>query len=115
MRGLMQESQLSVTQILDYAAKWHPEQEVVCRTVEGTLHSSNYAEIHKRARLCGIMLQQQLGIGYVWCPPFACAVAWRGTNSNKRTLWGLSDQPTDTARRIAGSFQGPPLPRSWLG
>lgn len=57
MRGLMQESPLNVCQILDYAAKWHPEQTVVSRQVEGGILVTTYSELHKRARLCAMALQ----------------------------------------------------------
>ncbi|MBV1887183.1 MAG: long-chain-fatty-acid--CoA ligase [Parvibaculaceae bacterium] len=50
MKGLMQDWPLSVTTIIDHAARFHGEQEVVTRTVEGPFHTTNYKEIHLRAR-----------------------------------------------------------------
>ncbi|CAK0787064.1 hypothetical protein CVIRNUC_010280 [Coccomyxa viridis] len=61
MKGLMQDHPLLLTGILDYAARWHGEQEVVTRTVEGPVVISNYAEVHERARLCALALRR-LGI-----------------------------------------------------
>lgn len=50
MKGLMQDWPLSVTTIIDHAARFHGEREVVTRTVEGPFHTTNYKEIHLRAR-----------------------------------------------------------------
>ncbi|CAL8464941.1 g4476 [Coccomyxa elongata] len=61
MRGLMQDHPLLVTNILDYAAKWHGEQVVVSRMVEGPILRTTYREIHERARLCALALQR-LGV-----------------------------------------------------
>ncbi|GAX84444.1 hypothetical protein CEUSTIGMA_g11864.t1 [Chlamydomonas eustigma] len=55
--GLMQTTwRLSVPTILDYAGRWHPEQEVVCRTPEGPISVSTYADLHLRAQLCALSL-----------------------------------------------------------
>lgn len=50
MKGLMQDWPLVVTTIIDHAARFHGEREVVTRTVEGPFHTTNYKEIHLRAR-----------------------------------------------------------------
>ncbi len=50
MRGLMQDWPLVVTSVIDHAAEWHGEREMVTRTVEGPIHRTNYAELHLRAR-----------------------------------------------------------------
>lgn len=50
MKGLMQGWPLTVTTIIDHAARFHGEREVVTRTVEGPFHTTNYKEIHLRAR-----------------------------------------------------------------
>lgn len=49
-------------QVLEYAARWHGQQEVVSKTVEGPIVVSTYADLAKRARLCAVALQR-LGIG----------------------------------------------------
>ena len=61
MKGLMQEWPLLVPTILDHAARWHGEREIVTRTVEGPMHRTTYAEIHSRARRVAKALQR-LGV-----------------------------------------------------
>lgn len=56
MKGLMQDYPLVVNSLLDYAAKFHAEQEVITCTVEGSLHRYTYADMHKRAQLCSLAL-----------------------------------------------------------
>lgn len=48
-------------QVLEYAARWHPQQEVISKTVEGPIVVSTYADLAQRARLCAVALQS-LGI-----------------------------------------------------
>ncbi len=50
MKGLMQDWPLVVTAVIDHAARWHGEREMVTRTVEGPIHRTSYAELHLRAR-----------------------------------------------------------------
>ena len=52
---------LLVTNILDHAAKWHGEQQVVSVSVEGTVEVSSYRQCHERARLCALALKR-LGV-----------------------------------------------------
>jgi len=61
MQGLMQDWPLLVPSILDHAARWHGEREVVTRTIEGPIHRTTYAEIHSRARRVAKALQR-LGV-----------------------------------------------------
>ncbi len=61
MKGLMQDWPLLVPTILDHAARWHGEREIVTRTVEGPMHRTTYAEIHSRARRVAKALQR-LGV-----------------------------------------------------
>eukprot|EP00200_Dunaliella_tertiolecta_P004724 CAMPEP_0202360492 /NCGR_PEP_ID=MMETSP1126-20121109/13416_1 /ASSEMBLY_ACC=CAM_ASM_000457 /TAXON_ID=3047 /ORGANISM="Dunaliella tertiolecta, Strain CCMP1320" /LENGTH=572 /DNA_ID=CAMNT_0048954221 /DNA_START=64 /DNA_END=1782 /DNA_ORIENTATION=+ len=56
-RGDMQKYPLLVNKILDYAAKWHKEQEVICRTPEGPITITTYAELAQRAQLCSLGLK----------------------------------------------------------
>ncbi|MDH4386977.1 MAG: long-chain-fatty-acid--CoA ligase [Caulobacter sp.] len=60
MRGLMQDSALTVDKILDHAKNWHGEAEVVSRSVEGPIVRTTYAEIHSRAKQVSNLL---LGLG----------------------------------------------------
>ena len=50
MFGQMQDWPLLVHKIIDHAALYHADREIVTRTVEGPLHRTNYREIAARAR-----------------------------------------------------------------
>ncbi|HEY4113281.1 MAG TPA: 3-(methylthio)propionyl-CoA ligase [Rhizomicrobium sp.] len=50
MLGLMQEWPLLVHKIIDHAARYHGEREVVTRSVEGPIVRTTYAEIARRSR-----------------------------------------------------------------
>lgn len=50
MLGLMQDWPLTVDKILDHAKAWHPNQEVVSRSVEGPVVRTTWGEIHDRAK-----------------------------------------------------------------
>ncbi len=62
MQGLMMDTPLSVISLLDYAASYHGEAEIVSRTGEGALHrytyGDAYARVHRLAHALG-----DLGIG----------------------------------------------------
>jgi fatty-acyl-CoA synthase len=49
MLGLMQDWPLLCHRIIDHAATFHGERKVITRSVEGPIHTTNYAEIRKRA------------------------------------------------------------------
>lgn len=57
MQGLMQDWPLTVDKILDHAKNWHPNQEVVTRSVEGPIVRTTYARIHERAKRVSSALQ----------------------------------------------------------
>src|SRR5271154_5006008 len=50
MLGLMQDWPLLVHKIIDHAAQYHGDREVVSRSVEGPIVRTNYAQIASRAR-----------------------------------------------------------------
>jgi fatty-acyl-CoA synthase len=50
MLGLMQDWPLLVHKILDHAALYHGDREIVTRSVEGPIRRSNYRTVHGRAR-----------------------------------------------------------------
>ncbi|HEY2752958.1 long-chain-fatty-acid--CoA ligase [Phenylobacterium sp.] len=50
MLGLMQNWPLTVDKILDHAAIWHSEREVVSRSIEGPVVRTTYAEVQIRAK-----------------------------------------------------------------
>jgi len=49
MLGLMQDWPLLCHRIIDHAAKFHGERKVITRSIEGPIHTTNYAEIRIRA------------------------------------------------------------------
>ena len=49
MLGLMQDWPLLCHRIIDHAAIQHPDRPVVSRSVEGPIHTTNYAEVRQRA------------------------------------------------------------------
>ena len=50
MLGLMQNWPLTVDKILDHAANWHGDREIVSRSVEGPIVRTTYGEVHARAK-----------------------------------------------------------------
>ena len=62
MQGLMQDWPLLVHKIIDHAALYHGQREVVTRSPEGPIHRTNYGEIARRARRVAHALER-LGMG----------------------------------------------------
>ncbi len=50
MLGLMQQRPLLISSLLDYAERYHPNTEIVSRSVEGPIHRSDWGTIAARAR-----------------------------------------------------------------
>src|SRR4051812_24439829 len=50
MQGLMMDWPLTLPSILEHAALYHPDQQVVARAVEGTIHRYGYADALKRVK-----------------------------------------------------------------
>ena len=50
MLGLMQREPLLISSLIRHAARWHPEGEIVTRSVEGPITRSSYGAIHERAQ-----------------------------------------------------------------
>jgi acyl-CoA synthetase (AMP-forming)/AMP-acid ligase II len=50
MRGLIQERPLLISSLIDYAALYHGDTEIVSRTVEGPIHRTNYREAQTRSK-----------------------------------------------------------------
>lgn len=48
--GCMQDDQLLISSILDYAAENHPDREVVSKLSDGTVHRYGYSEVRSRAK-----------------------------------------------------------------
>eukprot|EP00798_Chlamydomonas_sp_ICE-L_P008231 gene8231-1497_t len=84
MKGLMQDYSLNVTRFLDYAAKWHPEQEIVCKTPEGPTTITTYADMHVRAQLWALALKN-MGIKEA---SMVGTLAWN-TTRHMETWYGI--------------------------
>jgi fatty-acyl-CoA synthase len=50
MLGLMQDRPLLISQLIDFAAEYHGDTEIVSRTVEGPIHRYTYRDAHRRAK-----------------------------------------------------------------
>ena len=50
MQGLMQDWPLTVDKLLDHAAAWHGDREIVTRLAEGPIVRTTYAELRRRAK-----------------------------------------------------------------
>ncbi len=57
MLGLMQDQPLLISSLIDHAATYHPDAEIVVRTVEGPIHRTNYGAISRRAKQLANALQ----------------------------------------------------------
>ena len=57
MLGLMQDRPLLISQIIDFAAAYYPEVEIVTRTVEGPIHRYGYRDAAKRSKQLAEALQ----------------------------------------------------------
>jgi fatty-acyl-CoA synthase len=50
MQGLMQDRPLLISSLIDHANAFHPDAEIVSRTVEGPVHRCTYGDIHRRSK-----------------------------------------------------------------
>jgi len=50
MQGLMQDRPLLISSLIDHAKAFHPDAEIVSRTVEGPVHRCTYGDIHRRSK-----------------------------------------------------------------
>lgn len=50
MKGLMQDWPLRVSTLIDHAARFHGDREIVTRSIEGPITRTTYREVHLRAR-----------------------------------------------------------------
>jgi acyl-CoA synthetase (AMP-forming)/AMP-acid ligase II len=63
MRGLMMDRPLLIQSLIQYAARYHAETEIVSRTTEGPLHRYTYADAEPRAKQLAKALMR-LGVGF---------------------------------------------------
>ena len=75
MLGLMQQKNLLLSSIIQHAARWHPNADIVSRASETTLHRSDYATIERRSRRLADVLQR-LGVNQ---GDRVATMAWNGT------------------------------------
>lgn len=68
MRGLMQDHPLLISSLIDFAARYHGDTEIVSRRVEGDVHRTTYAQARARAMRCanaldalGLQAQDRVG------------------------------------------------------
>jgi acyl-CoA synthetase (AMP-forming)/AMP-acid ligase II len=57
MQGLMQNRPLLISGLIDYAASWHGDREIVSRDSEGRIHRTDYAAVARRAKQLAHALQ----------------------------------------------------------
>ena len=50
MLGLMQHHPLMISSVIEFAATYHGDTEIVSRRVEGDIHRTNYADVNRRAK-----------------------------------------------------------------
>ena len=62
MKALMQDWPLLVHRVLDHAANWHGEREIISRSVEGPIHRQTYKDTNRRARALASTAKKQLGL-----------------------------------------------------
>ena len=63
MFGLMQQRPLLISSLIDYAATWHGDRQIVSRDPEGRFHRSDYSQVAARAkRVAGAL--DALGVGH---------------------------------------------------
>ena len=61
MQGLMMDMPLLISGLIDYAATYHGDAEIVAREIEGDIHRYTYADAHPRIKKMALALQR-LGI-----------------------------------------------------
>jgi fatty-acyl-CoA synthase len=59
MLGQMQDKQLLISSLLEHAERFHPNVEIVTKTVEGPIHRYNWRELGVRSRRLAMALQKQ--------------------------------------------------------
>jgi fatty-acyl-CoA synthase len=74
MRGLMQSTPLMISSLIDYAAQYHGDTEIVSRTIEGPIHRTNYRQVQRRAKqLANGLLAKGVKLG-----DRVATLAWNG-------------------------------------
>ncbi len=63
MQGLMQNRPLLISSLIEYAASWHGDREIVSRDPEGSIHRTTYSALQPRAKRLANALHA-LGVGF---------------------------------------------------
>jgi fatty-acyl-CoA synthase len=58
MEGTMMDYPLTLVHILERAGRFFPEQEIVSRLPNGSIHRYSYADFHRRAKMLAKALQK---------------------------------------------------------
>ena len=74
MLGLMQDQPLSISSLIEFAAKHHHDAQIVSRRVEGDIHRCSYRDAAMRARKVGAALDR-LGLAF---SDRVATLAWNG-------------------------------------
>jgi fatty-acyl-CoA synthase len=85
MLGLMQKKNLLLSSIIQHAARWHPNGEIVTRTGETQVQRTNYAGIERRARRLGNVLRR-LGVSH---GDRVATMAWN-SDRHLELYWAIS-------------------------
>ncbi|WP_158932794.1 long-chain fatty acid--CoA ligase [Acidisphaera sp. S103] len=85
MLGLMQQKNLLLSSIIQHAARWHPNAEIVSRISETQIHRSDYATIERRSRRLANVLRR-LGVNQ---GDRVATMAWNGYR-HLELYWAIS-------------------------
>lgn len=100
MLGLMMDRPLLISQLIEHAAEYHGDNEIVSRSVEGPIHRYTYADAARRSRRLANALKA-LGVA----PGDRIGtLAWNGTGISKSISRSPGAAPSAT-RLIRASFQ----------
>ena len=58
MQGLMMDMPLLISGLIEYAADYHGEAEIVAREIEGDIHRYTYAQAHPRIKRMALALRR---------------------------------------------------------
>ena len=85
MRALMQDKPLLISSLIDFAAQYHSDAEIVSRTIEGPIHRYTYVEAQARSKQLANALQR-LGVAL---GDRVATLAWNGYR-HLETYYGVS-------------------------
>jgi fatty-acyl-CoA synthase len=85
MLGLMQQQKLLLSSIIQHAARWHPNGEVISRLSETVVHRTDYVTVERRSRRLARVLER-LGVGL---GDRVATMAWN-THRHLELYWAIS-------------------------